>query len=238
MRASASMLSSTSRPICWIARPRTGAGTFAHSRWASRAAAQASRNVCASPRRASATTSSRWAGFVEATMPPGESFSSRPAMIEAMMRLTPRNLPLRARKRPGRAEQVDAVVRGDGGQRGRVGLGQRRRCGDEAVEAAVARHEPARRSLADAVGVRDAAAREEEVARRERDLDARLVQRDLAVNYVEALVLVAVDVKRRHLAGRLADLDEAIGEDPRAGGEERKLGGGGSGLRRHAFLLS
>ena len=40
--ASASLFSSTSRPICAIARPRTGAGVAAQPGWAARAARAAS----------------------------------------------------------------------------------------------------------------------------------------------------------------------------------------------------
>ena len=52
---SASRFSSTRRPSCWIARPRTGAGTAAHPGCAARAARHASTNVPASPSSASAT---------------------------------------------------------------------------------------------------------------------------------------------------------------------------------------
>src|SRR3954452_9547625 len=86
-RASASLLSSTSRPICWIARPRIGAGTCAHSRWASRAASQAATNVLASPSRTSATTSSVFAGFLEVSDPPGPSVTGLPLTIDAMVRV-------------------------------------------------------------------------------------------------------------------------------------------------------
>ena len=64
-------------------------------------------------------------------------------------------------------------------------------------------------SGADLVGVRDAARREEELAGAQRDRLAGHVQRELAAEDVEALVLVAVDVQRRHLAGGHVHVDEA-----------------------------
>src|SRR4051812_18203130 len=79
-RESASLLASTSRPTCAITRPRAGAGTFAHSYWAARAARAASTNVAASPSATSATTSSVRAGFVE--MRTGPSRRTSPPMIE------------------------------------------------------------------------------------------------------------------------------------------------------------
>src|SRR5712691_3046226 len=86
-RASGSLFSSTRRPICWIARPRTGAGVAAHEGWATRAARHASTKVPASPSCASATTSSRRAGLVERIRPPGAPSSGRPPMIERTVRL-------------------------------------------------------------------------------------------------------------------------------------------------------
>src|SRR6187200_3122085 len=86
-RASASLLSSTSRPACWIARPRTGAGTAAHAGCAARAASHAATNVDASPSATPATTSSVRAGFVEATRPPGAPSGARPATIDATVGL-------------------------------------------------------------------------------------------------------------------------------------------------------
>src|SRR5689334_9524424 len=86
-RESASLLSSTRRPICWIARPRTGAGTSAQAAWASRAARQAATKVDASPRSASATTSEVSAGLVEVIRPPGASVSGRPETMEATVRV-------------------------------------------------------------------------------------------------------------------------------------------------------
>ncbi len=50
--------------------------------WAARAALQASTKVEASPRSASATTSSRCAGFVVRREPPGPCPVGRPAMID------------------------------------------------------------------------------------------------------------------------------------------------------------
>src|SRR3954447_10101224 len=86
-RASASLLSSTRRPICWIARPRIGAGTSAHSRCAARAASHAATKVDASPSRTSATTSSVFAGLVEVAVPPGPSVTGLPLTMEAMVRV-------------------------------------------------------------------------------------------------------------------------------------------------------
>src|SRR3954452_12448609 len=86
-RESASLFSSTSRPICWIARPRTGGGTSAHAACASRAARQAATKVEASPRSASATTSEVSAGLVELSRPPGASVSGRPETMEATVRV-------------------------------------------------------------------------------------------------------------------------------------------------------
>jgi hypothetical protein len=80
-RASDSLFSSTSRPICWIALPRTGAGVAPHSRCAARAARQASTNMPASPSSASQTTSSRLAGLRDSTRRP--SGLARPATTEA-----------------------------------------------------------------------------------------------------------------------------------------------------------
>src|SRR4051812_34353770 len=79
-RDSASLLASISRPTCAITRPRAGAGTFAHSRCAARAARAASTNVEASPSATSATTSSVRAGFVE--MRTGPSRRTSPPTIE------------------------------------------------------------------------------------------------------------------------------------------------------------
>src|SRR5690348_5329034 len=86
-RESASLLSSTRRPICWIALPRTGGGTSAQAAWASRAARQAATKVDASPRSASATTSEVSAGLVELSRPPGASVSVRPETMEATVRV-------------------------------------------------------------------------------------------------------------------------------------------------------
>src|SRR6476469_4833068 len=86
-RASDSLFSSTRRPICWIARPRMGAGTAAHSRCASRAASHAATKVEASPRRTSATTSSVFAGLRDVAVPPGPSVTAFPLTIEATVRV-------------------------------------------------------------------------------------------------------------------------------------------------------
>ncbi len=85
-RASASLLSSTARPMFAIARPRTGAGTSAHARWASAAARAAVTSSGPSPSATSATTSSRRAGLVERNVPPGPPATGRPAMTEVTVR--------------------------------------------------------------------------------------------------------------------------------------------------------
>src|SRR5215210_1067559 len=61
--SSTSLLSSTSRPTSWIARPRTGGGVAAHSGCAARAARQASTKAAGSPSSTSATRSARFAGL-------------------------------------------------------------------------------------------------------------------------------------------------------------------------------
>ena len=87
-RASASRLDSTSRPSCWIARPRTGAGTAAQPGWASRAVRHASSKVPASPRFASATRSSSRAGFaITVIVPPGEPSTGLPPTSEDTVRV-------------------------------------------------------------------------------------------------------------------------------------------------------
>ena len=80
------MLSSTSRPSCWIARPRTGAGTAAHSRWPRARPRRRRRRWAASPSRTSATVCDVSAGLVEVSWPPGASVAGRPAMIELTVR--------------------------------------------------------------------------------------------------------------------------------------------------------
>ena len=77
---------------------------------------------------------------------------------------------------------------------------------------------------ADLVGVRDATRGEEELAGAQGDRVAGHVQRELAAEDVEALVLVAVHVQRRHLAGGHVHVDEAERvagrEDPGGRAEE------------------
>ena len=70
------------RPTLAITRPRAGAGIRAQSRWAARAARQASTKVAASPSRTSATTSEVLAGFVEVRRPPGASGTGFPSTTE------------------------------------------------------------------------------------------------------------------------------------------------------------
>jgi hypothetical protein len=82
--------------------------------------------------------------------------------------------------------------------------------------------------------VRDAARGEDEVARAKRHRLAGQVQRDLAAEAVEALVLVAMEVQRRHLAGGHVHVDEAVvlrgGEHAGGGAEELQVcSGGGHG---------
>jgi hypothetical protein len=80
-------LASTTRPICAIARPRTGAGTSAQAGCASRAARAAAANVPASPSETSATTSLIRAGLVDVIRPPGAPVTGTPPTIEVMLRL-------------------------------------------------------------------------------------------------------------------------------------------------------
>jgi hypothetical protein len=80
-RESASLLSSTSRPIRPIVLPRTGAGVAAQARCASRAVRQASTNPSASVSHASQTSSSRLAGLRDSTCVPPSRVC--PPMIEA-----------------------------------------------------------------------------------------------------------------------------------------------------------
>jgi hypothetical protein len=82
---SASLLASNRRPTWAMTRPRAGAGTFAHSFWAARAAAQASTNVAASASDTSATTSSSRAGLVDTRRPPGASVRASPPITEAIV---------------------------------------------------------------------------------------------------------------------------------------------------------
>ena len=77
-RASSSLLASTSRPMCAIARPRIGAGTAAHARCACLAARAAVTRSGASPSATSATTSSRCAGLVEENRPAGAPCTGLP----------------------------------------------------------------------------------------------------------------------------------------------------------------
>ena len=84
---SASKFSSTSRPSCWIARPRTGAGTLAHAGWAAFARRHASRKVAASASFASTTVSSRWAGFAIVTVPLGAPSTGLPSRREVTARV-------------------------------------------------------------------------------------------------------------------------------------------------------
>jgi len=69
------------------------------------------------------------------------------------------------------------------------------------------RREDARALRADDVGVRDVARAEEEVARSDVDPLVADEERDLALEDVERLVLVMVDVQRRSTAARVVDLD-------------------------------
>ena len=80
--ARARLLSSTRRPSCWIALPRTGAGTRAHASCARRAVTQASTNVAESASDASATTSSRCAGFGTVSRPLEAPEAPRPPISD------------------------------------------------------------------------------------------------------------------------------------------------------------
>src|SRR6185436_8398795 len=124
-------------------------------------------------------------------------------------------------ERAGRAEQLDPVL----GCRDRELLGVERTAagwqllrvcglGDGAYEAVETRRgaedeQPRLRRL-DAVRVWDAARRAERFARGERDLPAREEQRDLAVEDVEDLVLLVVDMQRRHVALRDVGFEQRV----------------------------
>src|SRR4051794_7506766 len=75
------------RPIFFMTCDRTGAGTSAHPRCASRAARHASTNVFASPKSTSATVSEVRAGLVEVIRPPGASSGELPPIREATVRV-------------------------------------------------------------------------------------------------------------------------------------------------------
>src|SRR5215210_2367541 len=75
------------RPIFFMTWDRTGAGTPAHPRCASRAALHASTNVSASPKSTSATASDVRAGFTEVVRPPGASSRKFPPTREATVRV-------------------------------------------------------------------------------------------------------------------------------------------------------
>ena len=80
-------------------------------------------------------------------------------------------------------------------------------------------HEPAGAAIADTQGVRDAARREDALAGTQ---DVRLVarpQRELALEDVEALVVVVVDVQRRVVAGGAGRLEQGEGTVGLLGGD-------------------
>src|SRR6266545_1952103 len=96
------------RPTAATARPRTGAGTCAQARCASRAARHAATKVPASPRATSATTSSSRAGLTEGSVPPGAPSIGRPSTTEetfkvaaSLFAVTCRPTIRRTRRRPG-----------------------------------------------------------------------------------------------------------------------------------------
>ena len=139
----------------------------------------------------------------------------------------------------GRAEDLDAVLGGDAAEDLRADLVERGDRDHEALEAARrARDQHARAVGADLVAVRDAARGEDEVTGAQRHRLAGQVQRDLAAEAVEALVLVAMDMQRRHLAGGHVHVDEAVvlagGEHARGGAEKVQVcsRGGHGGLLR------
>src|SRR5215217_2277881 len=107
-RASASLLSSTMRPICLTTLPRTGAGTAAHSRCAARAARQASTNTPASPSCTSQMTSSRFAGLRDSTRSP--SARSSPPMIDAMVLVSVMLMVVAYRRRTGLVRRAQAPL--------------------------------------------------------------------------------------------------------------------------------
>ncbi len=88
--------------------------------------------------------------------------------------------------------------------------------------------EPARRTVAEDVGMRDAARSDEEVARTAGHAAAGQVERDFPLDHVEALVLAVVDVQWWHVGGgHVNHVDEAeaalglrsVNEDPGAAAE-------------------
>jgi hypothetical protein len=134
---------------------------------------------------------------------------------------TSRGGSIRATRHPGRAEHLDAVAGGGGAERLGRAVVERGDLADERLEArGRAEHEDAGGRVADAAGVRHAARREEELAGAERDLAARQIEGDLAVEDQEALVLGVVDVERRHVARR--DLDHV--DEPVAAAGARRVG--------------
>jgi hypothetical protein len=145
----------------------------------------------------------------------------------------------RLRPRPGRAEDLDPVVGGNRGDGLRRRLGERRDRRHEALEAGRARrHDAAHPVLTGAVGMRDAARGEREVAGLQPDLAVREGQRQVALEDVEPLVVVVMDMERRHVPGRHLDLDDAeaprvrarVGQDPGVHAQEVELvGSGGAG---------
>src|SRR5581483_7440486 len=119
----------------------------------------------------------------------------------------------------GRCEQLDPVPRrhladaGDvvlaSGRRQLRALRRLARLAHEVCEPGGRRGaEPPRALGLDAVDVRDASRREERLALAQGDAPARQMEGELALEHVEELVVVAVDVEGRHVAGAALDLHE------------------------------
>jgi hypothetical protein len=98
------------------------------------------------------------------------------------------------------------VLRGDARELDRVGIvGDRGDRANERLEPPPGDDEPARAARADADRVGDVRRREEELAGGQRADVVADPQRQLALDDVEALALVAMDVQRRLAAGRATD---------------------------------
>jgi hypothetical protein len=112
---------------------------------------------------------------------------------------------------PGKAEDLDPVVGGDLGELLGAGRGGADRP-DERLEARRRRgHERAGAAVAVAQRVRHAPGRDHRVSGAQHvDLVAD-PQRELALEHVEGLVAVAMDVERRLVAGRADHLDQGEG---------------------------
>src|SRR5262249_5476632 len=101
---SASALASTNRPSAAIARPRTGAGTTAHSRCARRAASAAATMVSGPASRTDATTSSSRAGLRDRYSAP--SSTCLPSITELIVCTYPTVRPPGPPENPGELDHA------------------------------------------------------------------------------------------------------------------------------------